>query len=326
MDDDWTDALRRAEGALRPAPQAVTEIEEEVRRRRRRRRTLAAAACGSALVVALAFAAVALPGDDQPPVANDPAPVPPDEAEELFSCADNPVFTSTVEPSPGMSDEWQQALEAAQDADFADFAVHTAQVTGLGVVALVTGDVDRARQVLVEEYGVTVVHPWQADVEDSGLDEQVQIEQVVQWTLDPVLREARRRTRGIEGSGGLSYWTSAGAILVQWKAPAPQEVLALEALDFASGGRIVVQEVRYSEREIQQAQDLVVDVAQSGGLGAEWTTASSCGDGSGLVVGFTPESLGDRRAELEQELARAAGMPVMVIAQDAPMPAGPGVG
>ncbi|WP_435741889.1 hypothetical protein [Nocardioides sp. SYSU DS0663] len=57
------------------------------------------------------------------------------------------------------------------------------------------------------------------------------------------------------------------------------------------------------------------------GLRDRWSSASACGDGSGLVVGIVPP-LTDR-PELRAELTEALGLPVMVVPEDRPIPLGP---
>lgn len=320
MDDDvnprWSTALRQARDGVQPTPEATDLVLQEVRRRQRRRRQTGLAGFTGVAVLALVAAVVATRSDDQlgedRHVATDP-----NAGGDLFSCADNPVFTSTADPPNDVLDQWKRELARIQAASFTGFTVAHAEVTGLGVIALVTGNERIGRSVLTRDYGIAAVYGWDEDAAETEVDFSGQIRQAVQWTLDPVLRAAKRGSRGVEGSSGLSYWTSSGAVLVQWKKPVPQEIRALEDLTFPTGGRIIVREVPFSEKELHAAQLQAIHAMRSGEVPGEWTTASACGDRTGIVVGVEPASLGDQRAHIQDELADIVGLPVMVVPQEA---------
>jgi hypothetical protein len=59
------------------------------------------------------------------------------------------------------------------------FVVRFAQSTRLGVVALVTGDVAKAGPTLVEQYGVSVVAPWDDSVAEISKGGFRQVDRVV---------------------------------------------------------------------------------------------------------------------------------------------------
>lgn len=322
--DEWMDSLRGAR--LEPTAAAQQRIAEEVRRRRRRRRTVALGVAGAVTALGVGVAAVLLPlSEDRTVVTDVPSPTAPTSGSEapdgLFSCAtENMVFADEDLPPTGRTtsdlQEWKRVYAEITAAEFDGFAIHRAEILQIGVVVLATGDLDEARRVLVGEYGVAVVQQWPPQW--RGMDEQDLLDLTVQWALDPVLATARRRTRGIPGSAGFASWTSTAAILVQWKQPVPAEVLALEDIVFKTGGRIVVKGVRYSSREVRQAQRRVHRAARLGEINAEVSMSYGCQDGEGLIVGVAPETLEGRRAALQDQLAEIAGMPVMVVPEERP--------
>ncbi|GAA4819263.1 hypothetical protein GCM10025786_28180 [Nocardioides caeni] len=311
MDEEWQQALRG--GELRATGDAVGLIAAEVRRRRHRRRAVATA--GVAGVAATALVAAVLSSGPEQRRAADPVAAP-DPGDVLFSCADSAVDDSSLNLPDDVREQWEADLEAIEEATFSGFAVKHATVTGLGVIVLVTGDVDAAREVLEGDYDAVVVHGWDASGPSVGLDEDGQTSVVGQWTLEPAKKAALRVTREVRGFAGLAYWDSAGAILLQWKEPVPAQVQALESLTFAEGGRIVVKGVPYSLKEAGAAMNRVQQAMQSGQIAGRWTMSSPCNDGTGIEIGIDPSSLGDRRAELQEELAQIAGMPVMVVPEE----------
>lgn len=200
--DDWMDALRGAR--VEPLAAAHGRIAEAVRRRRTRRRTLALGVSSGATVLSVGIAAVLFPLGGA--VSND-APTPgapassttavPSETqndEGLFSCPERIVFrdetvlvTEYVDASmPG----WKRVYSEITAADFDGFAVHRAEIIHIGVVALVTGDVEEAERVLVGEYGVTAVEPWPPATGSS-----------VEDVLDLTLQRGRKRPLPRRGAG-----------------------------------------------------------------------------------------------------------------------------
>lgn len=330
--DDWMDDLRSADGALRPEPGALGEVQEEVRRRRRRRSASTALAAAASVAVVVGGVAVAFQRGDGPRdrVVGDPsegtassAPTPPGSTA-TFSADDPRTFECLTESkvldpdaAPVLDSETAQVYkrtysEIAQR-EFEEFALRRVEIFHAGVFVLVTGDVEEARHTLTP-YGVAGVGLWNPDGPALGMDEYAQLEQLIQWRLEPVLEHARRAVeqREDDGFAGLAVWINADAILVQWKDPVPAEIRALEDTRFKSGAEIIVQAVRYSRAEIREAQQRVPE-----GLRANeselWTTSRACGDFSGLVVGMEPSFLENAdRADLQSRLAEVVGMPVHV--------------
>lgn len=327
MDDSWMDELRELDGALRPTPNAIPKVRRRLRRRRKVR-ALGAVGGSAALVVAsiVTVSLVSGPdakGTDGLPAATTPSsspsitPAPSPEESGLFDCeTDNPVFG----PSPAIPDRGRQQRIVDQiERPLSDaFDVHVAEPSHLGVVALVTGDLDAARRAL-REHGVGHVYSWDSSGPEVGADEHGQIEQALQWVLDPVVNRLQKQIRDVPGSGGLAYWQDAGAVLLQWKAPVPAEIEALAGVR-PNGVKVIVQAIRYSDRDFLNAGERALKAGREGRIDAKVNSAVGCGDGSGLVVGVGPKSLGDRRAELQQKLTELVGMPVKVVAEEAPVP------
>jgi hypothetical protein len=152
-----------------------------------------------------------------------------------------------------------------------------------------------------------------------GVDADGQIRQVLQWLLQPAISDVRRATRSLPGDAGLALWQDAGAVLLQWKAPVPQELLALAGVR-PDGVEVIVEPVDYSQQDMQRAARQLQAVLRERGLRDRWSSSYGCGDGSGLVVGIVPP-LTDR-AELQADFTEALGLPVMVVPEERPVPQG----
>lgn len=321
MTDDWMDDLQDWAGGVRPVGDPVAPVRHAVRRRRWRRAVLASGGA-AVLVAATSIGITALPGASSdrggpPPPAATSAPV-----ETRFSCGDNPVFG---DPPPIPDREAQQQV-VERLGRLSSIWVRHAEATAMGVVALVgesSGDVGStvAPEVVdrLRGLGASLVYEWDPTSASTGVDASGQVRGVLGWALDRTFREVRRATREIPGSAGLAYWTSAGAIRIAWKAPVPDAVAAL-AGPRPDGTRVVVAEVEYSERDVRRAQRQLSRWLRSSGRWDDWSTSYGCGDGSGLVVGMVPEVTD--RAGLAEQIADEVGMPVMVIAEERPIPLG----
>lgn len=336
--EEWMDSLRRADGALRPEAGALAEIGTAVRRRRRRRSAVTAVAAAAATAVVIGGVAIAVRGDGGPRdrVVSDPsvsttAADPTSASEEVdprrFSC---PTESKVFDPSaaPVLDNETAQVYKKTYSEiahrDFEGYALRRIEIFHAGVFVLVTGDLARAKRELAS-LGVAGVGLWDPNGPEVGLDEYGQLEQLIQWRLEPILREARRLTRGIPGSAGLAFWRDADAVLVQWKQPVPAEVRALEDIQFKTGGRILVEGVRYSQTDVRRAQGRLGPWLRRTGHWGDWSMAHACGDGSGLVVGMVPSLLAKTDVpSLQAEIAGAVGMPVMVVAEGRPVELGAG--
>lgn len=207
--------------------------------------------------------------------------------------------------------EWKRTYAEITAAEFDGFAIHRAEILHIGVVALVTGDVREAQRVLEGEYGVVAVVPWRPE-SNPGLDEQDLFDRAEMQALTAILDEVDRRARGIPGLLEANAIPTEGVVWVRWKEPVPPEVLALEDLEFPGGGWIMVEGARYSHRELGRASHRIQRAYDRGELDVPAFGSGGCADGSGIVVMLMPEDIGDRRAELQDQLSGIARVPVMV--------------
>lgn len=234
-----------------------------------------------------------------------------------FSCpVDGLAALGESSPIPDI-DRLTDIVEGVEQTTWHGFVVERVEATHLGVVALVSGDLDAARRSL-GGVGVAHVRRWDPSVAVVGVDAAGQVQQVLQWLTEDALREVRAGTRGIEGYQSLALWTGAGAVVLQWKAPVPAAVRALGGVR-PDGVMVIVKPARFSARDVRAASARVGHAIRAGRVDAEWSTTGGCADGSGLVVGITPDSLGDRRPALQAQLGRIAGMPVHVVPEEAPV-------
>ena len=116
------------------------------------------------LLATCALAACGADGSDNPPAAATPT-------------------TTVLEPLRCdvdlASDHAKDVIEKVGGLHGDGFVVRFAQSTRLGVVALVTGDVAAAGPTLVEEYGVSVVAPWDDSVAEVSKGGFRQVDRVV---------------------------------------------------------------------------------------------------------------------------------------------------
>jgi hypothetical protein len=304
----WSDELNRVAGSVQPTPEAGVLVRDRLRRRQRRRAVLAVGASAAAVAV-VAGSTFALTR----PSAVEPGPAAPTGTAttdaDLFSCPQGLDLLQNPPPIPDLAE--QERLIGAIDGErYGGFTIHAAHATHLGVVALVEGDVDRARSVLTAE-GVAFVDAWDPALVESGLDETTQVSEVIQWQLDPVAQRIALEHRSDPGFAGLSVWQDAGAVVLQWKSPVPPEVQELEGTR-SDGVKVLIWPTTYSEKDLRSAADRVFGQA----VDEEITMSTICADFSGIVVGIKPP-LDGRRAELQRKLSDLAGVPVMVIPQEA---------
>lgn len=288
--------------AIQAGPEARTRVHRQLRSRRRRRRAIGGTTGVAALAGIAALAIGVLPGQLGPDKAPTDAASSP--AAGLFDC---PRESRVLGEGPVIPDRDRQEeiVDAANRHTSTQFDVRRAEPSHLGVVALVTGDLAAARR-LLPEVGVRHVYRWDPSL---GIA-RAQIEQALQQVLEPAMNDVRASTRGITGYAGLAIWQDAGAVLLQWKRPIPAEIQQLEGTR-PDGVRVIVDPVRFSDAETTRAS---VKLHKSGErLDAEVTSMSACADGSGVVAGVDPESLGDRRAELQKKMAAIVKMPVYVV-------------
>jgi hypothetical protein len=317
-DDDLREALQRMSAAVRPRAAASDTVHAGIRRSRRRR-ALGAIAGTAGLVAAIAVGGHALAGSGPAPrqVQPDPATASPSAHAELFECSRESRVFSEAEPIADL-DEQQEVVRRLSA--LSSVQVRYAAPSPLGVVALVvdhTGDsdlyADAAVAAQLREVGAAHVFEWDPSIASAGVDADGQIRQVLQWLLEPAFREVRRATRGLPGDAGLAFWSDEGAVLLQWKVPVPQQVLALAGVR-PDGVEVRVEPVEYSQQDIRRAQRGLEAVLRERGLWDRWSTSIGCSDGSGLVVGMVPP-LADR-PQLQAGLTEALGLPVMIVPEE----------
>jgi hypothetical protein len=326
MDESWMDELRDLEGVLRPTAEALPTVQEQVRRRRRVR-AFGGALGAAGLVAAVTAAAVLIPNHgggpgSVGPVATTPTETPsptpvPGKVSPNFDCGHGAgrIDIFTTAPPPIVDLVTQKALiEELMGKSWSAFELADAEPTQLGVVALVTGDYQDAKATLQSE-GVRQIAV-QTKALGSAHDQAMNF---IQELLEPALDEVNRRSKSVPGHGSTAVWSEGGAVVVDWKAPIPDEIKAMAGVR-PDGVRVIVQPVRYSENDIQVATNRVLDAIKSDEVDAKWSSATGCDDGSGMVLGIQPDSLGKRTAALETQLTEIAGMPVHVIAEEAPVP------
>lgn len=246
----------------------------------------------------------AAPSSATDPTAPEPTAPP---ADDLFTC-DRTFTRASVPPADlveqGGVSEWTGGYVGD------GYRVRRAASSPLGLVALVSGDVATARRELTAR-GVALVGTWDDAESTRSPTPFAQVDALVKERLDPVLAEVRERVAGLDGAFEVREWVPNGEVVVAWADPVPAEVAAL-AGERPDRVRVAVETVPFSRDEVRAALAVLRGTTD---LGVEPTASYPCADGSGLVVGVDPDELGDRRARLQDELAAAAGMPVLVIAQ-----------
>lgn len=245
--------------------------------------------------------------DDEADRPHDGPPVAVPVADDLFSC--DRSFTRKAEPpadlvEQGGISEWAGGYVGD------GYVVRRTASSRLGLIALVAGDLAKARAELVPR-GVAVVERWrdpQGDVNPVA-----QVTEVVEARLAPVVEEVRRAIRGLEGGYDVVPWIAGGAVVVQWRPPVPEAVTALVG-ERPDRVRVLVEEVPLSRDQVDRAAAAIEDADD---LGVEVTATSGCADGTGLVVGVSPDTDLDDRSALQERLAAAAGVPVLVVPVEA---------
>ena len=234
----------------------------------------------------------------------------------LFECPLESRVFGEAPPIPDI-DRLEDIVDRVEQTTWDGFDVERVEATHLGVVALASGDLNEARKAL-REVGVPHVYRWDPSVASVGVDAAGQVRQVLQWLIEPAVHDLRASYRGIRGYETLALWQEAGAVLLQWKAPVPTEIKALEGVR-PDGVRVIVKPTRFSERDWRAASAKVNHAIRDGRVDANWSTMGGCADGSGLVVGIEPASLGDRRSALQAQLSEVANIPVYVMPEEAPI-------
>jgi len=304
---DWSTELTRLAGSVRPTPKAGLLVRTGIRRRQRRRAALAVGS-SAAVVAVVAGSTFALTR----PSALEPAPAAP-TTSELFSC--DVDWRRPADPPP-IDDlaEQQVTIDSIEATSWEGFSIHYVRPTHLGVVALIDGDLEAARAQLMQA-GASYVFTWDPTMEQARVDATGQIQMATQSELNAVLHEITPIRFRVEGYAGTALWHDAGAVILMWRAPVPAEVAALEGVR-ADGVRVVVWPTTYSSRDISMARGRVMDAFRWGEVTEQWSTSGSCPDRSGVLIGIRPPLSAERRAELQEQLSRIAGMPVMVVEQE----------
>lgn len=326
-DDRWlaetTARLRSHASQAEPMPEAMPRLRGAVTRRRRSRATTVAA--GTVAALGICGIAVALNQSDAPrsegdlaAPASDPATSTPDPAP-TSPCPEPLDTLGTPPPIPDLAA--QEELIVTLRTLSSVFIAH-AEPTPLGVIALVadeSGDQDYLADPKVvqrlKRLGVGLVYEWIPKGEDGGSARE-QVRQAIQWSLQDAISDVRARTKGLTGSAGIVLWQEAGALVLDWKRPVPPEVAALDGVR-TDGVRVEVREVTYSNADTRRAGRAVFTWARGNDLVETLSSASACGDGTGLRVGVVPDRAAD--AELATQIEQAAGMPVSVVAEEPPV-------
>jgi hypothetical protein len=311
---DWSAELTRLAGSVQPTPEAGLLVRSGIRRRQRRRAALAVAA-SAAVVAVVAGTTFALTR----PSAVGPVPAAPTGTAttdaDLFSCPQGPDLLQDPPPIPDLSEQ-QATIDSIKAESWDGFTIERTAPSPLGVVAMIDGDLARARSAL-GAVGVPIVYNWDPSLDSGGMG---YLDWVMQWRLDPVVHEVAKIRFDIDGYAGIALWQDAGAVILQWKSPIPPEVQALDGVR-PDRVTVIVRPTDYSSRELAHARGLVMKAFRSGAVNGRWTSVGSCADASGFVVGIHPPLSGERRAELQYLLSSIAGVPVMVIAQQPMMAA-----
>lgn len=142
---------------------------------------------------------------------------------DLFSC--DRSFTRASDPpadlvTQGGISEWAGGYVGD------GYVVRRAASSPLGLVALVAGDIGRARAELTAR-GVALVARWDDGESTRSVTPFAQVDALVEQQLDPVLADVRERTAGLDGVFEVRPWLPNGEVVVQWAEPVPAEVSAL---------------------------------------------------------------------------------------------------
>ena len=289
---NWEDRLRSSIRSTRAVSAVVPLVEHVVSRRRVRRRLLSAA--GAATAAAIVAVSVGLLGN-APTTAARPGPVAPLSvpATADFACDNSGFGDATI-------DELEQQQDIAAAALLVDderFTVLRAEPSALGVVAVVSGDVDAAREALPAVQMIVADIPELAEIGDTIMG--------VQSLLKPVSQQIHRAIGEDPGFLQTAFWNEAGAVVVAYKAPIPETVEALAGTR-PNGVQVLIQPTRYGGADLDRASLTLMNAAD-----LKVTVVSQCSDGSGLKVGV--ESLeGDDKAVVAANLSERVGIPVEV--------------
>lgn len=306
----------------------LDEIQEPVRRADRARAALAV--LGVVILVGAVTAGAVLAGHhgdpgtssahvaDQPsaspaatPTGKPPAEAPNPDCGHGADLID--IFTAAPPPIADLARQ-KALIEELEAKSWSAFEIADAEPTQLGVVALVSGSYQAAKETLLAE-GVRQVAV-QAKELGSAHDQAMNF---IQELIEPAIDDITRLSKDVPGYTSIAVWSEGGAVVVDWKAPIPAEVQALAGVR-KDGVNVIIQPVRYSSVEISAALDRVSKALRVHRVDAEWSSSSACQDGSGIVVGIQPDSLGSRKAALESQLSEIAEMPAHVVAEEAIVP------
>lgn len=198
----------------------------------------------------------------------------------------------------------ERIAERARQHTDPDYEVERARATAAGVIALVTGDVAKARRELRR---VRHVASWTGHFR-SDFPPGMRIGVFIQDELtSPVLHDALRRVRGVPGRVGPALWDGNVAVVLEWKAPVPPRVSRVAGVR-PDGVEVRVVARPYSGRELQSATHRLVRFLE--GRHIDWSLAGPCASAAGVSVGIPGprEEMGATQAELDE----AAGVRVLV--------------
>ena len=319
-DEDVARRFEELREGVRPTGPATRRVINGLRRRRRVRRALAVSAATVAVVAVVGGITWAGRPDEGPiPVTSSPTTTPSTDPTDAtpFTCAVDSII-DRVPPPIADADEQAALIAEVDGRGFQNFTVLRLEATHVGVVALVDGDVESARTVLGGE-GIWHVYPVPSTLTESGLVRIVQ-QEVVRAALNRLQRDLGDRP----GFAGLLQWPDAGSVQIFWKGAAPADV---EAWVGTRVGHVLVEPVTsvpWTGEDLRRAQGRLADAVTDGGfpgLPFVWTSVFRCDDYTGLVLGVTTDNA-RKREEIAERAAQTAGVPVMVVEEEAAVPTG----
>ncbi|MFF2618534.1 hypothetical protein [Kitasatospora sp. NPDC058046] len=138
---------------------------------------------------------------------------------------------------------------------------------------------------------------------------------------DAITAVPEHRRAEVPGYAGHTIDPRTGRLTLYWHGTVPQRVTDL--LEHTPPGiTAAVRPAPYTLLELCTARDRLVAAAQRGDDGAEWTSAGPAADGTGLVVGYTPNPVrrdgAPARGQVAARAAELAGVPVDAVPAAAP--------
>ncbi|GAA5141356.1 hypothetical protein GCM10023340_02950 [Nocardioides marinquilinus] len=228
------------------------------------------------------------------------AVAPPSSGGQRFACAGD--RWGPPRPLPAAARQ-QRVAERVRGREGDGWTVRRVRPTHLGVLALVSGDVDAATSALPRvDHVISWTGGWLSDFPPS-----MRMGVAVSRFLDPVVNDVMRRTRGVPGRGGLAIWVDGTAVVMTWRAPVPRQVRRLAGVR-PNGVEVRIVPRPYSQSDFHRAIDRLTDFLDE--RDEPWTEVGACHSERGLSLHVPGRP--DRLGVTDAELLEAAGMPVKV--------------